>query len=231
MGSGVRTVLAAVMLVVGLGWLGGCQGAGKNLPAPTVRPVQIGHGSRMQTLPLASPAPTVWQPGQSGPAGWIPPARLEDPDRWQGILVHHSATPSGNATSFHRAHQQRLDRNGEPWLGLGYHFVIDNGAGGPDGKVEVGFRWEEQMQGAHCRPANCVDNYWNEHTIGICLVGNFELNRPTNAQYDSLARLVKFLCNRYGIGLDRVQGHGQVTGTNTRCPGRFFSWQELRQRL
>ena len=228
LGSGTRTKLRAAVVVASVAmWAGsGCVDHSGALPAPTVRPVQ----TRSPAQWSVSPVPGMEGVGQS-PAGWAPPAELERPGRWQGIVVHHSATRSGNAAEFHRMHQQRVDASGEHWIGLGYHFVINNGRGGPDGQIEVGFRWRQQMQGAHCRPRNCADNYWNEHTIGICLVGNFELERPTQAQYEALARLVRFMCDRYSIPQNRVLGHGQVHGANTRCPGRFFSWQELRRRL
>jgi len=208
--------------------LSGCRPGADGLPKPTVRPVQ-GNYQPLPAWPQTGPADHSQTP--AGPTAWTPTAGADDHDRWRGILIHHSATPDGNAAELNRLHQIRTDQNGERWLGLGYDFVIDNGRGGPDGGVEVGFRWTQQLQGAHCRPLNCTDNYWNEHTIGICLVGDFERHRPTRAQYESLATLVKFLCRRYGIPEKNILGHGQVPNANTKCPGRYFSWSELRRRL
>ncbi|MCK4602755.1 MAG: hypothetical protein KAU28_09835, partial [Phycisphaerae bacterium] len=51
---------------------------------------------------------------------------------WRYIVIHHSATARGNAAVFDKSHRRR------GYDELGYHFVIDNGAGGPDGNVEVG---------------------------------------------------------------------------------------------
>ncbi|MCP4712277.1 MAG: N-acetylmuramoyl-L-alanine amidase [Planctomycetes bacterium] len=156
-------------------------------------------------------------------SGWMPPSRQEDKNRWEGIVVHHSGARSGNAKIIDAGHKQKN------WNGLGYHFVIDNGQGGPDGLVEVGYRWQEQKTGAHCRKKQGDDNYWNKHTIGICLVGNFEQHDPTAAQYETLAELIHFLQVRYDIPDDMVMGHNDVRATA--CPGRRFSWGHLQQHL
>lgn len=218
-----------VLSVVTLGSLCGCNRATSDLPPPGVRDVRLGY-EPLRPLPAPRLAPRP-RAGSETSAGWIPPSRLEDRKRWRGIIVHHSATSSGNASEFNALHQRRKDRNGEAWLGLGYHFVINNGHGGADGQVEVGFRWQKQMTGAHCRPRSCTHNYWNEHTIGICLVGNFEHTRPTQAQYNSLAKLIRFLQERYTIPPGAIQGHGDVPGARTACPGRNFSWWTLRRQL
>ena len=145
-------------------------------------------------------------------------------NRWEGILIHHSASDSGSAAQFDKWHKQ------QGWDGLGYHFVIDNGRGGTDGRVEVGYRWRDQLTGAHCRQASRDDNYWNEHTIGICLVGNFEQHTPTPAQYESLAQLTHFLQRRYNIPTYKIRGHRDIV-SSTACPGRNFSFAELHRRL
>ena len=157
------------------------------------------------------------------PSDWLPIKGQESKGRWEGILIHHSGSYAGNAREFDRWHRQ-LD-----WDGLGYHFVVDNGHGGPDGRVEVGYRWQQQLTGAHCREAQGDDNYWNEHTIGICLVGNFEQHPPTATQYESLVELIQFLQARYGIPTNKIIGHNDVKPTA--CPGRLFSWDELSRRL
>ncbi|HHT9113865.1 MAG TPA: hypothetical protein ACFYD0_11140, partial [Candidatus Wunengus sp. YC65] len=52
---------------------------------------------------------------------------------WRYIVVHHSATSSGNAAEFDKYHRRK-----KGWEnGLGYHFVIGNGNGTPDGKIEI----------------------------------------------------------------------------------------------
>ena len=139
--------------------------------------------------------------------------------RWRSIVVHHSATRSGNAAEFDRYHRS------QGWDELGYHFVIGNGHGSPDGKIEIGSRWHKQKHGAHCKT---VGNYYNEHGIGICLVGDFTKSRPTAHQLASLQRLVRFLRGEADIALSEVTTHGRVT-RRTACPGRHFSLAGLRR--
>jgi N-acetyl-anhydromuramyl-L-alanine amidase AmpD len=153
---------------------------------------------------------------QSVPRAWVPRSKSE---RWECIVVHHSATPVGGAARFDRAHRERgFDE-------LGYHFVIGNGTDTADGEVEVGPRWKAQKYGAHCRSP---EDYYNEHGIGICLVGNFDETRPTAAQVQSLTRLVKYLRRTYDIPADKVFSHGGVTGM-THCPGKHFDLKALRK--
>jgi hypothetical protein len=134
-------------------------------------------------------------------------------------VLHHSASPTGNATIFDREHRQD---NG--WDELGYHFVIDNGRGGPDGRVEVGPRWLKQKWGAH---AKTPDNKFNDFGIGICFVGNFEQGKPTAKQLVAASKLVAWLMQTYDIPQKNVIGH-EDTGKSTLCPGKFLSVAKVR---
>ena len=152
----------------------------------------------------------------AAPRGWAPPVKS---NRWECIVVHHSATDFGGARRFDKGHKNK------GWDGLGYHFVIGNGSDTRDGLVEVGPRWKEQRHGAHCRSP---EDYYNEHGIGICLVGNFDEGPPSAAQRKSLTKLVRFLCRKYGIPAGRVYTHGGVTHL-TACPGKHFDLKALRR--
>ncbi len=158
-------------------------------------------------------------PGYS--ASWYPRGRRISP-RWTSIIIHHSGTATGGAKTFDKYHRQK---NG--WDELGYHFVIGNGTDTPDGHIEVGPRWHKQKHGAHCKTAN---NYYNEHGIGICLVGDFTRTRPTDRQLTSLNRLVRFLCDRCGIPPERIATHSDIT-RKTRCPGHRFKLAPLQRSL
>lgn len=147
--------------------------------------------------------------------------RLDVPLRrqWNYIVVHHSGTDSGSEAAFDRYHRQVRG-----WRGVGYDFVIGNGNGTPDGVIEVTFRWEKQIAGAHAG----VDRY-NQHGIGICLVGDFARNRPTSRQMDSLVQLVSYLQDRCHIPSSCILGHRHVK--STRCPGENFPYFEFISRL
>lgn len=164
-------------------------------------------------LPTASPRPARLLTG-----AWNPRSRRISP-RWTTIVIHHSATQRGSARTFDKFHRQK------GWDELGYHFVIGNGTETRDGVIEVGPRWNLQKHGDHCKTPN---NYYNEHGIGICLVGDFTRSGPTRKQLDSLDRLVRFLCHRCGIPTERVVTHHSINH-KTVCPGRNFAIARLRR--
>jgi len=144
------------------------------------------------------------------------------PRAWTSVVFHHSATAGGSAQSFDAYHRTH---NG--WRSLGYHFVIGNGLEMSDGAVEAGPRWKRQEAGAHAN-----SNEYNAHGIGICLVGNFDLVPPSDAQLASAKALVALLCRRYNIPASRVYGHGQIReGGGTACPGRMFPLGKIREGL
>lgn len=149
---------------------------------------------------------------------FAPPARV-----WRAVVVHHSATASGNARIFHRYHR---DERG--WTdGLGYHFVIGNGTDSGDGQIEGGVRWRRQLPGAHCG-----DTRYNNAGVGVCLVGDFEEGAgPTPAQLASLVSLIARLRREFHIPLSAVLPHRRVPGASTKCPGRHFPMAALIARL
>jgi hypothetical protein len=134
--------------------------------------------------------------------------------RWTYIVVHHSASPVGSAEVFHRQHLAR------GWDELGYHFVICNGRGGGDGQVQVGPRWAKQKHGAHC--GGTPGNEYNEHGIGICLVGDFTNTLPTAAQMKSFRELVDYLRKTYDIPAENVIAHCEAPNAHTECCGQAF---------
>ena len=153
-----------------------------------------------------------------GSFNWTPE---ETERKWRYIIVHHSATERGDAATFDQAHKNK------GWDELGYHFVIGNGTLSDNGQVEIGPRWTKQKHGAHCKIRDHPE--YNRIGIGICLVGNFNREKPTEAQMQSLATLVRGLMYRYGIPKSRVLGHGMLKATD--CPGKQFNFDDLYRRL
>jgi hypothetical protein len=156
---------------------------------------------------------------------WLPLRHFENRSKWNAIIVHHTATDTGSASIIDRIHRNM------GFDGLGYDFIINSGNGNPDGLIEVGYRWKQQLTGAHCRSIIINDNYWNKHSIGIALVGNFEETWPSDQQYESLAELITFLKDRYYISDSNILGHKQILGCNTKCPGTNFSWYKLKSQM
>ena len=168
----------------------------------------------------AAPGITASTP-RPGSNAWRPTVAARD---WKHIVIHHTATGSGSVESINAAHLKNKDRNGNAWLGIGYHFVIGNGDGMPDGAIEPTFRWRTQIQGAH---AGSTNKDYNERGIGICLVGNFEKSPPTAAQRRSVKLLVATLKAEYKIPTASVVGHKDIRASSTECPGKFFPMAEV----
>ena len=197
---------------------------------PSGPPQIIGRVKRHSftpSVPAVSPVkPSSIRPAAdpSAPAGWIPPRRYEK--KWKAIVVHHSYTKKGNVKLFDNYH-----KNGHKWKGIGYDFVIGNGNGSGDGKVEKTFRWDKQIAGAHC--GGTPNNWANEDGIGICLVGDFTRYRPTERQMASLVKLTRFLQKRYNIPKSRVYGHRTTPGykNGTECPGKYFPMTKFKAML
>ena len=136
-------------------------------------------------------------------------------------MLHHTATETGSVESIHADHRRRTTR-GKPWLGIGYHFVIGNGKGMPDGAVEPTFRWRDQLHGAHAGHQG-----YNQHGIGIALIGHFDRQPPTPAQLASLRRLIAHLRTAHRIPASGLVGHGDIK--STACPGRLFPLATLKR--
>ncbi len=152
------------------------------------------------------------------PTAWIPTAGAEK-RQWNWIVIHHSGGDVGGAKAFDKYH-----REVKGWDELGYHFVIGNGSDTADGLIEVGPRWPVQKHGAH---AKTPDNKYNEHGIGICLVGNFDNHRPSAKQLASLTKLIAYLADTYKVPQASIIGH-KMTGKLTDCPGKFMDVAAVR---
>jgi LysM repeat protein len=139
--------------------------------------------------------------------------------KWKYIVAHHSATPYGNASSY-----DKVDRNHGMENGLAYHFVIGSGRDSGDGEIEIGSRWTKQLHGGHVSKWS-----YNNHGIGICLVGNFEKTKPTGRQMAAFTELVDYLGNGLLGGSYKFMVHKEVNATL--CPGRNFPTAAMHKRF
>jgi LysM repeat protein len=133
-------------------------------------------------------------------------------DKWQRIVVHHSAIKYGNVEKYDAAHRLRGMQNG-----LAYHFLIGNGIDAGDGEIEIGSRWHKQQAGGHVK-----NHLINQTAIGICLIGNFEKTHPSKKQLAAFTQLMDWL---QGVALSKkvhFAGHRELRGEQTVCPGKHF---------
>lgn len=116
-------------------------------------------------------------------------------DRWRGTL---------DMVQYIRGFQSGNAPGQRGWADIAYHFVIDRAGRVWQGRPLV-------YQGAHVKGHN-------EHNLGICMLGNFDMQRPSAAQCVALATFVRFIRSVYLIPTDRIYTHGEL-GT-TACPGK-----------
>lgn len=92
------------------------------------------------------------------------------------------------------------------WADIGYHFLIDGAGRVAEGRPA-------NVLGAHAAEAN-------NGNLGISLMGNFNVQHPSDAQMDSLERLAAYLALRYEIPVAKaghLEGHNHHSETS--CPG------------
>ena len=147
--------------------------------------------------------------------------------QWRYIVVHNSGTRQGNAKAFDYYHRYvRKMPNG-----LAYHFVIGNGTSSGNGTIEIGSRWTRQINGGHVH-----SDYLNSIALGICLVGDYNRDRPTKEQLEALDELIQYLRKRVGKTdhkLAVVKPHRDINPPQwpTDCPGDRFPYGWLQKQF
>ena len=173
-------------------------------PQPAPRQVGVTNPIAPAALPYARPR-WMWtraQPDYGNINHMLPVTAL---------TIHHDGLTDLIEATDARSSAQRLERyrlghRARGWADIGYHLVIDRGGTVWQGRS---IRW----QGAHVKDHN-------EGNIGVLVMGNFEIQRPTEAQLRSLDRVVHDLMWVYGIAPDAVCTHREWPGAQTLCPGR-----------
>ncbi len=111
-------------------------------------------------------------------------------------------------------HIRSAHQNGRGWGDIGYHYVIDPLGGAWEGRP---LAW----QGAHVADQNAGN-------VGILTLGNFEVQRPTEAQLAALYAFLKSQMRVYRVPARRVHTHRELAPTA--CPGRNLQPYMVRAR-
>jgi len=132
------------------------------------------------------------------------------------IIIHHSLTKDGSTVSWDAIRWYHTHTMG--WRDIGYHAGIE--LVGARYEVLIGRMLDEQ--GAHTSGQN-------NDSLGICLVGNFDLAPPPPAQLDLAVRFAGSLCRLLEIPSSRVYRHSDFAAKS--CPGAMFPWDEFIRRI
>jgi N-acetylmuramoyl-L-alanine amidase len=139
------------------------------------------------------------------------------------LVIHHCACDHGTVESIRAEHKAR------GWSDIGYHWVIGNGAGLPDGDIAAGR--PEEIQGAAVKLNN-------RYKLQVCLIGNFHkgdpgyTGLPTKRQYAALGHWLLVKGKQYANKgkFPDVVGHKEVALPKypTACPGNQFPLHLIR---
>jgi N-acetylmuramoyl-L-alanine amidase len=130
------------------------------------------------------------------------------------IIIHHSLTEDGQTVSWGAIRNYHLAQG---WNDIGYHYGIEL----IGGHYEILFGRMPDLVGAHCKQEDM-----NRRSLGICLVGNFDLAPPPAMALKLLTVLVKSLQNTWVIPTSNVKRHSDYA-TYKSCPGKLFPWKEF----
>ena len=136
----------------------------------------------------------------ANPEGWrvyLPPIA----EIYRTAVIHHSAFFSGNDIST-LLEIQRQHREQRQWADIAYHFLV-----GKSGTIYEGRALN--VRGTH------VEGF-NTGSVGICLLGDFRYEQPTQAQLDAALQLVRWLAAE--LQLTHLAGHSDFN-PDTTCPG------------
>jgi len=131
------------------------------------------------------------------------------------LVLHYTGMQSGAAA---------IDWLANPASKVSAHYVVDE-----DGQLVHMVREEQRAQHAGL-------SYWrgvtdcNSASIGIEIVNpghEFGYRPFTEAQMDTVTRLVAELVRNYGIDQRNVVGHSDVAPTRKEDPGELFDWERL----
>ncbi len=125
------------------------------------------------------------------------------------LVIHHSAS---SRKIYQDINTIRKEHKMRGYIDIGYHKVIY-----PNGEIHQGR--PDAMNGAHCY-SKYYKNSWgvNRRSLGICVIGNFEIEKPTAEQLESLIKACVILCKRHNINPKNIKGHRDFMATA--CPGK-----------
>jgi hypothetical protein len=145
------------------------------------------------------------------------------------IILHHSLTKDGKTVSWDDIRRYHVETRG--WSDVGYHWGIEK----VDNSIEIFMGRMPDRIGAHAK-----EMQMNSRSLGICVVGNFDVSVPEYGIMQKLEELLNWLMWEYKIPAQNVLGHRDVglmagfdweKGQYKSCPGKKFPLFELKERL
>jgi len=121
------------------------------------------------------------------------------------IIIHHSATEDSGTVSWGAIRKYHVETNG--WKDIGYNFGIED----IGGHLEILIGRMPNEEGAHTIGQNIG-------SIGICVVGNFDIDPVTDKHKQYIQKLIRWLQLAYRIPFTELYGHRNFASYKS-CPG------------
>lgn len=203
----------ALALAAGVG--AGCAplgGLGDWGPAPSSpRVITMAAWGGTPAAAAAGAAAQATTPGPQRATGSAPARDAARPPRITRLTVHHQGVawqPGADVPAYLRR-LQAWSRESRRWSDLPYHYIV-----APDGQVYEGR--------AEAVPGDTQTDYDPRGHLLVMLLGNFERQQPSAAQWDATVDLLVQLSRRHGLDAAALGMHRQFTA-QTVCPGAHLA--------
>ena len=127
------------------------------------------------------------------------------------LVIHHSQREIDSAKSIKKRHLKR------GWEDIGYHYIINK-----NGRITKGRN--TKYIGAHVKGHN-------RNSLGICIIGNFDKEKPTEKQIKKLLKFLKRLSKKHNIENKNILGHREFKGVTKTCPGKNIDLKLIRKNI
>lgn len=149
---------------------------------------------------------------------------------WSKIIIHHSKSADNNVNNWEGIKRWHLGITGSndvrsrdynpyianPMLDIGYHYGIEI----EEDRYVYRIGRSLDMAGGHTLKQNhCA--------LGICVIGDYDVDSPVNNIYFLLGSLCRELMTRFNIPIENILPHWAFAYKT--CPGKRFDILLLRQ--
>ncbi len=137
------------------------------------------------------------------------------------LVIHHSKTKDGKTVSWSAIRRYHMTSPRLRWSDVGYHWGVEL----VYDRYEILLGRLSNVQGAHCRAGGM-----NRVSLGLCVIGDFDKDRPSQEQFDLAANVSSWICQVLWIPVENVKGHREHDSGKT-CPGLLFDMDAFRVRV
>ena len=118
---------------------------------------------------------------------------MSEKQKWDFIEVYYSGTDAGNIEQISRLNGFTNSED------VNFHFLVCNGTGGADGKIQATSKWHKQRAALGGQ-----DFFGNNQTIRIYVIADGQKFLPTDCQLKRTTGLVEVLARKFDISAQQI---------------------------